>query len=108
MYIYDSVTSIFLQYFQMTEVQVEEFKRGHGSVYTNFRLKQEPGLKPGPGGGVHLPCVWGEAWTHGCMSLSDIQKFKLMVSFFSTPIKLIFFGGTSGHEDLTRVQNPCP
>ena len=28
----------FLQYFQMTEVQVEEFKRDHGSVYKNFRL----------------------------------------------------------------------
>ena len=40
---------------------------------------QEPGLGPGPGGGVyHL----GEASIHGCMSLSDIQISKLMVSFF--------------------------
>ena len=58
---------------------------GHrsGSVYKNFRLARSClGL-------VAMFIVW----THWCMSLSDIQKFKVMFRFFPTLIYLIFFGG---------------
>ena len=55
-----------------------------------------------------LPRVRGEAWTHGRISVSGVQKSKLMVRFFSTFIYLIFFGRTWGLEDVTRLQKSMP
>ena len=81
----------------MTEVRVEEFKSDHGTVYKNFRLARSCRSRVW---GLGLVAVFislmvrGETWTHGRMSLSEIQKFKFMVRFFiSTLNYLIFFGG---------------
>ena len=63
------------------------------------------------GDGLGLVAVFGgkpEAWTHGSISVSSVQKSKLMVGFFSTLIYLIFFGDTRGREDVTRLQKSTP
>ena len=58
---------------------------GHrsGSVYNNFRLARSC---------LGLMAMF-IVWTHGCIGVSDIQKFKVMVGFFFNPFLLDFFWG---------------
>ena len=61
-----------------------------------------------PGQALHCCSVSVWLWAYKRISASDVQKSKLMVGFFSTLIYLIFFGGTRGREDVTRLQKSTP